>query len=114
MSIPNYKDIVELLKKGLTIEAQEKIMELREAAMELQEENLGLREKVADLEAQIKRTKELKLTQGVYWREGDTVPLCQVCYDKDSKLIHLSEFHLVAGRMYCPVCKFQVDTGRKK
>ena len=28
--IPNYKDIVELIKKGATVEAQEKIMELRD------------------------------------------------------------------------------------
>ncbi len=30
---PTYKDIQELLKKGLTLEAQEKIMEWREAAL---------------------------------------------------------------------------------
>jgi hypothetical protein len=42
--LPNYKDIVELIRKGSTIEAQEKILELREAAMQLQEENLALRQ----------------------------------------------------------------------
>ena len=40
--IPKYKDIIDLVKKGSTIEAQEKIMQLREAAMELKEENLTL------------------------------------------------------------------------
>lgn len=38
---PNYKDIIELIKKGSTIEAQEKIMELREGALALQEENIN-------------------------------------------------------------------------
>ncbi len=42
--LPNYKDIVELIRKGSTIEAQEKILELRKAAMQLQEENLALRQ----------------------------------------------------------------------
>ncbi len=38
MALPRYKEIVELVKKGATLEAQEKIIELREAALELQEE----------------------------------------------------------------------------
>lgn len=45
MAMPSYKDIVDLIKKGATIEAQEKIMELREAAVELQDENISLRQK---------------------------------------------------------------------
>ena len=50
---PNYKDIIELIKKGSTLEAQELIQELREAAMELQEENLALRARVKELEDQL-------------------------------------------------------------
>ena len=42
MGIPNYQDIIALLGNGLTIEAREKIVELREAA--LVEENLALGE----------------------------------------------------------------------
>jgi len=48
--LPKYNDIIELIKKGSTIEAQEKILELREAALEIQEENLELRGKVKALE----------------------------------------------------------------
>ena len=33
MEIPNYRDIIELLQKGLMLEAREKILELREAAL---------------------------------------------------------------------------------
>jgi len=43
--IPTYKEIIELIKKGATIEAQEKIMELRESAIELQSENIELKQK---------------------------------------------------------------------
>ena len=32
--LPDYKAIIELFKKGSTIEAQEKIMELRESVVE--------------------------------------------------------------------------------
>lgn len=39
--LPKYKDITELIKKGATVEALEKIMELREAALELLRRKFG-------------------------------------------------------------------------
>jgi hypothetical protein len=105
MSIPNYKDIVDLLKKGFTIEAQEKIMELREAAMELQEENLKLRERVNQMEAELKVSKTLKFRDEAYWLDDDTVPFCHVCYDRDRKMIHLHDASPFGFQWKCPVCK---------
>jgi len=102
MSIPNYKDIVELLKKGLTIEAQEKIMELREAAMELQEQNLALRERVVALESELKQSKNLKFDGGLYYMHGDPDPFCPLCYERDKKLIHLVKNGQQEG--YWPSC----------
>ena len=52
--LPRYKDIVDLLKKGSTLEAQEQIMSLREGALELQEENQELKERIKTLEEQLK------------------------------------------------------------
>lgn len=80
-------------------------MELREAAMELQEENLSLREKVSHLESQIKKAKDLKLKDEAYWIDGDTVPFCQVCFDKDGKLIHLLDGKdlAVIGNVPCAI-----------
>ena len=54
MPLPTYKDIVDLLKKGATFEAQERIMELREAVLELQEENVTLKQKIRELEESLK------------------------------------------------------------
>jgi len=59
MAIPNYKDIFELVKAGATIEAQEKIMELRQSAMDAQEENIGLRRRILELEENIRRFESL-------------------------------------------------------
>jgi hypothetical protein len=42
MPLPSYKDIIELVKTGATIEAQEKIMELRQSALDGQEENRAI------------------------------------------------------------------------
>ena len=53
MAIPSVRDIFDLIKTGATIEAQEKIMELRLTALESQEDNIGLRNRVHELEAKV-------------------------------------------------------------
>ncbi|HYA20452.1 MAG TPA: hypothetical protein VEG25_07400, partial [Burkholderiales bacterium] len=58
--LPRYQDIVELIKKGATVEAQEKIMELREMALELQEENVNLKSQVNELQQALKLKEQLR------------------------------------------------------
>jgi hypothetical protein len=92
-ALPNYRDIVDLLKKGATIEAQEKIMELRESALALQEENLSLRQKVIDLEESLRSRRGLQWDGGLYWRLQETGgregPFCQKCLDVTDRLVRL-------------------------
>ena len=75
--LPKYKDIIDLLKKGATIEAQEKIMELREAAIELQDENQELREKISKLEKELEIKGNIEWDKPYYWllngQEGTTL-----------------------------------------
>jgi len=71
--IPTYKEIIELIKKGATIEAQEKIMELRESAIELQSENIELKQKVRDLEEIINKKLSMKFDSPFYYAEGDKI-----------------------------------------
>ena len=61
MGLPGYKEIVELIKAGATIEAQEKIMELRQAALDIQEQNIQLRNRILELES---RVRELESDAG--------------------------------------------------
>ena len=61
MALPTVQEIVKLCKTALTIEAQEKIMELRQAAMNLQDENLTLRTKIQSLEATVKELSQPSL-----------------------------------------------------
>lgn len=68
MALPSYKDILELLKAGATIEAQEKIMELRQEALTIQEDNIHLRNRVLELEARIKELESL---------DGEPCPRCR-------------------------------------
>ena len=103
LPIPNYKEIVELLKIGSTIEAQEKIMELRVAALEYQNENLELRGRIKDLEAALSLRDRLKWQKPYYVdKENPEEKFCQRCYDVDGKAIRLQgdEF----GSWQCLAC----------
>ncbi|HEY5913485.1 MAG TPA: hypothetical protein VJA21_23095 [Verrucomicrobiae bacterium] len=111
MGLPDYKDIANLIKTGLTIEAQEKIMELRQGALALQEENLKLRERISSLEAAAALARELvfEAPPGIYWRNRESSregPFCPVCYDKDQKLMRLHDGRDrgVQSRWLCFAC----------
>jgi hypothetical protein len=95
MALLTYEDIVDLLKKGATVEAQERIMELREAVIALQEENFGLRQKTQELEAALKLKGEVEFDGAVYWRSegGKRVgPYCPQCLDAEDELVRLQDF----------------------
>ncbi|MBX9958852.1 MAG: hypothetical protein K2Y15_01835 [Burkholderiaceae bacterium] len=105
MALPSYKDIVELLKKGATVEAQEQIMALREGAIALQEENFGLREKVKSLEEALRTKGQLTFDGASYWlMEGNSKegPFCQHCYDMSGKLVRLQDW---GDSWMCFACK---------
>ena len=109
MAIPTYKDIVDLMKKGATVEAQERIMELREAVLELQEENVSLRQNIRQLEEQLSLEKELGFDGSVYWRTtgGNRIgPFCQRCHDVDKKLVRLQDY---GDAWFCLGCKMSHD-----
>lgn len=105
--IPKYKDIVELMKKGSTLEAQEKIMELREAVIELQDENSELKNHIKEMESQLKFNSSLRFESPFYYSENDEVPYCPKCWEADKKAVHLPPAQKVgAGPRYdCVECK---------
>jgi hypothetical protein len=105
--LPSFSDIKDLVKNGFTLEAQEKIMQLREAALELQEENLNLKNEKTDLENKLKITGELQFVNQFYWRPNDLTPFCPRCWEKDRVTIHISPeiekyYEIVRS---CPECK---------
>jgi hypothetical protein len=105
MALPSYKDILELIKKGATVEAQEQIMALREAALELQVDNFALRERVKSLEEALRNKGQLQFDGAVYWLNEDGKldgPFCQHCYDVNSKLVRLQDW---SDSWLCYACK---------
>lgn len=109
LPIPNYRDIVDLLKKGATVEAQEKIMELRVAALALQEENLSLREENRRLKEERVIAAKLVRDGNCYFKEEDTErkhPYCLACWDADRNLVSLilgTDRH-IGTTIKCNVC----------
>lgn len=113
MALPSYKDIVELLKKGATVEAQEQIMALREGALILQEENFGLREKVKTLEESLRVKGQLSFDGSAYWLDDGTIsdgPFCQHCYDTSGKLVRLQDWE---DTWSCFACKTYPEKKRR-
>ncbi len=100
------QDIVELCKKGLTIEAQEKIMELRELALELRDENITLKENIKKLEKKGEIEKNLYFN-GTYYilKNGKETKgtYCPKCWDDEKKLIRLQGNK--NDMWQCPKCK---------
>jgi hypothetical protein len=117
MTIPSASDVIKLVKAGLTIEAQEKIMEMRLAALEFQEENLTLKARVKELEAELHQKKSLKHDRMFYWLEGDQVPYCPHCYETEQKLIHLFSVRYLNNKnehFQCNTCyhDFSAEPGK--
>ncbi len=107
--LPNYsiKDIIDLVKKGSEIEAQEKIMKLRQAALKIHEENLDLKKRVRELEKALSQKDSVIYETPFYWVENDGKkegPYCQVCYDDKSKLIRLNDYW-DDGNWGCHLCR---------
>lgn len=106
-SVPNYQELNEALKDGLTPAAQEKILELRQLFLAVQEENFKLRERIRQLEAAASPASQIVFDKGVYWtiaensRQG---PFCPACHDKIGKLVRLHYSHTGTPGVYW-VCK---------
>lgn len=108
--------IYDLVKRGVKVEAEQRIVELREALVGLGEENLTLRARIRELEER----EALRFDGKVYWlKSGDTShegivdatngPFCPRCQDADGKRIRLQDQrtggYLPAG-WFCAVCRY--------
>ena len=83
------ESLTELVKKAATLDLQEKIVSLREYIIALKDENITLKEENQTLKLQLEASQEFVLKEGLYWKDGDTVPFCQKCLDGSRKRIRL-------------------------
>jgi hypothetical protein len=92
MVLPSYREIVDLIKQGANLEAQQRFVELQEAHQSVREENLRLKDEVSRLGRELELTKTIVWEPPVYYRLVDGAkegPYCQKCFDSDRKLIRL-------------------------
>ena len=86
------KDLVELAKKGMTIELQQRLMDMQERELALREENINLKEKLRIIEEKTSLKANLVFENSMYWIKSNGSkdgPYCQHCYDDTEKLIRL-------------------------
>ena len=83
------KDILGLVKKGITIEAQEEKIKLKEAVRALQEDNIELKQKIKELEDELNVKENMSWEPPYYFRKKENGtkdgPYCQLCYDNSPK-----------------------------
>lgn len=101
------ESITDLVKKGATLDLQEKIVGLREYIISIKDDNISLREENQGLKLQLEAEQNLDLREGLFWREDDKVPFCQKCLEGSRKRIHLQVWAdgwkcFECGKYYAP------------
>jgi hypothetical protein len=112
MAVPNFEDLLELVKQGPTLATRERVLAWRESALKLQEENLLLKQQLKRLESASEVSGKMFYERGLYWlrlsneddaeREG---PFCQTCYDRERKPVRLQPNPGPEGGWFCTVCR---------
>jgi len=84
-------------------DAYSALIDLKAKLSEIDDENRELKAKLRQKES-VKRTSEF----GYYFKDGDSDPLCPKCYERDGKLIHLSEQRSIRSEIWrdCEVCQY--------
>ena len=92
MIVPIEKDIVDLVKRGATLEAEKRIVALRVTATTAQREITSLRERVSALERELAVRATVSFDGQFYWtgnvdrRDG---PFCPTCFDTERLMMRL-------------------------
>jgi len=93
------------------------VLQLKEAISRLMDENKELKRQLEQQQLALVAVKIRQVGETNYYFQGDDGPFCQVCYDKDNKLVKLLPSQPWSGgiRTECPVCGefFYEKTGSK-
>jgi hypothetical protein len=85
--ISTTKELIELAKKGATIELELRLVGMQEREIELREELVKLKSELFELKSIASMSETLEFKDGMYFK--DNVYYCQVCKDAKDKLIRL-------------------------
>jgi hypothetical protein len=106
------KDSSSSLKEAeVKLKMADLISALADIKIELSDMQVLQREKdqrIFELEEQLSKKEKTSYDGKMYWIEDDKTPFCAVCYENDTKFIHLT--HVRASEWgsenwYCKICK---------
>jgi len=108
--LSSVKNFYELVKKGIRIKPEEKIMEYRELSLKQSEEIIQLKQKINELEEKLKLKENIeKSDRGLFVKKDDGTedgPYCVRCHEVDGKLITLNKIKYENRHHFeCPECK---------
>ena len=105
--VENIKDAADLAKKVGDLELYRKIVHLEGEVMDLTRENRQAEQKIEQLQKQLALKAKMTFKEPFYYQDGDTVPFCPSCFEKDNRAVHLI-FHFdneERTRWDCTGCK---------
>jgi hypothetical protein len=87
--VENIKDAADLAKKIGDIELYRKIVHLEGEVMELTRDKRQADHKIEELQGKLDLQGKMIFKQPFYFQEGDNVPFCPRCFEKDKTAVHL-------------------------
>ena len=87
--VENIKDAADLAKKIGDIELYRKIVHLEGEVMDLTRDKRQADQKIEELQGKLALQGKMTFKQPFYFQEGDNVPFCPRCFEKDKTAVHL-------------------------
>jgi hypothetical protein len=106
--LENLKDVAELAQKVGQIELYKRILQAEDEVRELTREKRRLEDKVEELDRNLKLRNAMRFKAPFYYQQGDEIPFCAACYEKDGRAVHVAKSD---DDWYCNVCKTFFDGG---
>ncbi len=118
-TLDTLKKCKELAENANDLETKEIILELRaqlvdtkSVLIDAKEEINNQKEKVSQLQKQLSERDKVTYSvfDNVYYKDGESVPLCPTCFESEAKLIHLQEIppsvnsHYSLSNLKCHNC----------
>ena len=110
--VENLKDIGELAQKVGQIELYKKILQAEDEVRDLTRTKRSLEDKVEELEQTLKIRKSMTFKPPFYYLDGDEIPFCPTCHEKDQRTLHLLKQD--ETDWFCNVCKNFYETGPQR
>lgn len=85
--ISTTKELINLAKKGATVELELRLVRMQETELELKEEIYKLKQELFNIKETIQTNEALEFRDGMYIKNDERY--CQVCWDSKNTLVRL-------------------------